>query len=230
MTSDHHAPYVQGFTHATMAGTAGCDRATWSRSLKAGLSSDWSLQPGSMKSESLVIADQHCRGECVPGSCTHRPSSHESRQHPKCVAQPAYAGGSALRWGRRLGLSRNKVAVPEGAAGSPPFYGEFFRRPFGRLGVEAFGSGWHGRRSRVLFPSCGGIRPGGSLVPGGSGAAWRGGCLRTGEWTRAAIHRSCISAGPGDRVRRERILLDRFVIISVLICCLGLLFVVSRRA
>ena len=128
MTSDHHAPYVQGFTHATMAGTAGCDRATWSRSLKAGLSSDWSLQPGSMKSESLVIADQHCRGECVPGSCTHRPSSHESRQHPKCVAQPAYAGGSALRWGRRLGLSRNKVAVPEGAAGTPPFW----RKQLGR--------------------------------------------------------------------------------------------------
>ena len=126
MTSGHHAPYVQGFTHATMAGTTGCDRATWSRSLKAGLSSDWSLQPGSMKSESLVIADQHCRGECVPGSCTHRPSSHESRQHPKCVAQPAYAGGSVLRWGRRLGLSRNKVAVPEGAAGSPPFYGDIF--------------------------------------------------------------------------------------------------------
>ncbi len=26
-----------------------------------------------------------------------------------------------------MGLSRNKVAVPEGAAGSPPFYGEFGR-------------------------------------------------------------------------------------------------------
>ena len=68
MTSDHHAPYVQGFTHATMAGTT----------LKTGLSSDWSLQPDSMKAESLVIADQQRRGECVPGPCTHRPSSHES--------------------------------------------------------------------------------------------------------------------------------------------------------
>ncbi len=56
MTSDHHAPYVQGFTHATMAGTAGCDMATWSGSLKTGLSSDWSLQPDSMKAESLVFA------------------------------------------------------------------------------------------------------------------------------------------------------------------------------
>ena len=78
MTSDHHAPYVQGFTHATMAGTTGCDTVRWSGSLKTGLSSDWSLQPDSMKAESLVIADQQRRGECVPGPCTHRPSSHES--------------------------------------------------------------------------------------------------------------------------------------------------------
>ena len=86
MTSDHHAPYVQGFTHATMAGTTGCDSASWSGSLKTGLSSDWSLQPDSMKAESLVIANQQRRGECVPGPCTHRPSSHESGQHPKPVA------------------------------------------------------------------------------------------------------------------------------------------------
>ena len=31
-----------------------------------------------------------------------------------------------------MGLSRNKVAVPEGAAGSPPFYGVFFRTPVWR--------------------------------------------------------------------------------------------------
>ena len=30
-----------------------------------------------------------CRGECVPGPCTHRPSHHGSREHPKPVAQPA---------------------------------------------------------------------------------------------------------------------------------------------
>ena len=44
MTSNHHAPYVLGFTHATMAGTEGCDTVRWSESLKAGLSSDWGLQ------------------------------------------------------------------------------------------------------------------------------------------------------------------------------------------
>ena len=101
MTSDHHAPYVQGVTHATMVGTMGCDGVTLSGSLKAGLSSDRSLQPGSVKAESLVIADQHCRGECVPGPCTHRPSSHESRQHPKPVAYPFEGGaveGGAGDW------------------------------------------------------------------------------------------------------------------------------------
>lgn len=77
-TSSHHAPYVQGFTHATMAGTEGCDTARWSESLKAGLSSDRGLQLDPVKSESLVIADQQRCGEYVPGPCTHRPSRHES--------------------------------------------------------------------------------------------------------------------------------------------------------
>ena len=97
MTSDHHAPYVQGFTHATMAGTTGCDTARWSGSLKTGLSSDWSLQPDSMKAESLVIADQQRRGECVPGPCTHRPSSHESRGYLKCVTATFWGEPSKVR-------------------------------------------------------------------------------------------------------------------------------------
>ena len=42
-----------------------------------------------MKPESLVIVDQQSRGECVLGDCTHRPSRHGSRQHPKSVVQPA---------------------------------------------------------------------------------------------------------------------------------------------
>ena len=79
MTSNHHAPYVLGFTHATMAGTEGCNTARWSESHKASLSSDWGLQLDPMKSESLVIVDQQRYGEYVPGPCTHRPSSHESR-------------------------------------------------------------------------------------------------------------------------------------------------------
>ena len=78
MTSNHHALYVLGDTRATMAGTKRREAARWSKSHKAGLSSDWSLQLDSMKLESLVIANQQCRGEYVPGSCTHRPSNHES--------------------------------------------------------------------------------------------------------------------------------------------------------
>ena len=34
------------------------------------------------------------RGECVPGPCTHRPSHHPSRLHPKSSAQPAREGGA----------------------------------------------------------------------------------------------------------------------------------------
>ena len=78
MTSNHHAPYVLGFTHATMVGTEGCDTVRWSESLKASLSSDWGLQLDPMKVESLVIADQQRCGEYVLGPYTHRPSRHES--------------------------------------------------------------------------------------------------------------------------------------------------------
>jgi hypothetical protein len=85
MTSSHHGLYVQGDTRATMAGTEGSDAAMRSESQKAGLSSDWSLQPDSMKLESLVIAHQPWRGEYVPGPCTHRPSSHGSRGYLKMV-------------------------------------------------------------------------------------------------------------------------------------------------
>src|SRR5690242_20515866 len=88
MTSSHHAPYVQGFTHATMAGTNRCEPVRGSESEKAGLSSDRGLQLDPVKSESLVIADQQRCGEYVPGPCTHRPSRHESRQHPKVCRSP----------------------------------------------------------------------------------------------------------------------------------------------
>ena len=53
--------------------------------LKTRRSSDWGLQPDPMKLDSLVIAHQPWRGEYVPGPCTHRPSSHESRGHLKSV-------------------------------------------------------------------------------------------------------------------------------------------------
>ena len=86
MTSSPHGPYVWGYTRATMAGTKGCQPARGSQSQKAGRSPDRSLQLDSVKSESLVIANQQRRGEYVPGPCTHPPSHHESWQYPKPVA------------------------------------------------------------------------------------------------------------------------------------------------
>ena len=83
MTSSHHGLYGQGYTRATMVDTEGSQRASGSQSQKPSLSPDWSLQLDSMKSESLVIADQHCCGEYVPGSCTHRPSHHGNWYRPK---------------------------------------------------------------------------------------------------------------------------------------------------
>ena len=66
-TSSHHAPYALGCTRATMAGTEGCHPARGSGSRKAGPSSDWGLQPAPMKSELLVIADQHAAVNAFPG-------------------------------------------------------------------------------------------------------------------------------------------------------------------
>jgi hypothetical protein len=62
---------------------------------KARPSSDWGLQPDPTKLDSLVIAHQPWRGEYVPGPCTHRPSSHESRGRLKSVTA-------------RVGLRRNR--------------------------------------------------------------------------------------------------------------------------
>ena len=67
MTSSHHAPYAQGYTRATMAGTKGCEAARRSKSQKAGPSSDCRLQPACMKVESVVIADQHAAVNTFPG-------------------------------------------------------------------------------------------------------------------------------------------------------------------
>ena len=66
-TSSHHGPYDQGYTRATMGSTEGCQTARWSQSHKTSRSPDWSLQLDSMKSESLVIADQNAAVNTFPG-------------------------------------------------------------------------------------------------------------------------------------------------------------------
>ena len=66
-TSSHHALYGLGYTRATMACTEGSQGVIWSKSQKAGPSSDCRLQLACMKSESLVIADQHAAVNTFPG-------------------------------------------------------------------------------------------------------------------------------------------------------------------
>ena len=67
MTSNHHAPYDLGYTRATMGGTKGSETARWSQSQKTCPSPDCSLQLDCMKSELLVIADQHAAVNTFPG-------------------------------------------------------------------------------------------------------------------------------------------------------------------
>ncbi len=67
MTSSPHGLYIQGYTRATMATTKSCNAARRSESQKSRLSSDCSLQLDCMKSESLVIVDQHATVNTFPG-------------------------------------------------------------------------------------------------------------------------------------------------------------------
>ncbi len=67
MTSNHHAPYDLGYTRATMVGTTGSERAIWSKSSKADLSSDCGLQLAHMKLELLVIVNQNVAVNAFPG-------------------------------------------------------------------------------------------------------------------------------------------------------------------
>ncbi len=67
MTSNHHAPYVLGYTRATMGDTTGCHTARWSESFKVVLSSDCRLQLACMKLELLVTVHQHGAVNTYPG-------------------------------------------------------------------------------------------------------------------------------------------------------------------
>ncbi len=95
MTSSHHGPYGQGYTRATMGRTEGNEAVRWSRTHKASLSSDWSLQLDSMKSESLVIANQNVAVNTFPGlvhtarhtmgvDCTRSSQLNERGRLPRC--------------------------------------------------------------------------------------------------------------------------------------------------
>ena len=66
-TSNHHALYDLGYTRTTMAANNGKQERELEQIPKSGLSSDCRLQPACMKSELLVIADQHAAVNTFPG-------------------------------------------------------------------------------------------------------------------------------------------------------------------
>ncbi len=72
------APYGQGDTRPHNGKDKEKQNCEVEQIYKPSLSSDCSLQLDCMKLESLVIVNQPCHGEYVPGSCTHRPSHHGS--------------------------------------------------------------------------------------------------------------------------------------------------------
>ena len=67
MTSNHHAPYVLGYTRTTMADNRGKQSREAKQSPKNSPSSDCRLKPACMKLELLVIADQHVAVNTFPG-------------------------------------------------------------------------------------------------------------------------------------------------------------------
>ena len=66
-TSNHHAPYDLGYTRTTMAVNKGKQSREVEPTPKNGPSSDCRLQLACMKSELLVIADQHAAVNTFPG-------------------------------------------------------------------------------------------------------------------------------------------------------------------
>ena len=68
------------------------------------ITSQFGLQAATRLHEAGIASNRgsECRGEYVPGSCTHRPSHHGSRKCPKPVAEPAREGaveGRSGNWG-----------------------------------------------------------------------------------------------------------------------------------
>ena len=89
MTSSPHAPYVQGYTRATLAHTEGRDTARWSESLKVRLGSDCRLKFACMKLESLVTVGQHTTVNTFPGLV------HTARQTMKVANTQSLSFASA---------------------------------------------------------------------------------------------------------------------------------------
>ena len=88
-TSSHHGPYAQGYTRTTMAHDKGLRYREVEPIPES--ASQSGLQSATRLHEVGIASNpgSACRGEYVPGPCTHRPSHHESWFYPKPVSQPA---------------------------------------------------------------------------------------------------------------------------------------------
>ena len=93
MTSNHHAPYVLGYTRTTMAENKGKQYGDVKQISKNSPSSDCRLKPACMKVELLVIADQNAAVNTFPGLV------HTARHTTK-------VDNTRSRWGNLLGASR----------------------------------------------------------------------------------------------------------------------------
>jgi hypothetical protein len=85
MTSSHHAPYVLGYTRTTMDLNRGMQDREEEQTPQTG--SQFGSEAATRLREVGIASNRRsaCCGEYVPGPCTHRPSHHESLQHPKPV-------------------------------------------------------------------------------------------------------------------------------------------------
>ena len=85
MPSKHHALYDLGYTRTTMA----FNKEKQDREVEQNseTTSQFRLQAATRLHEVGIASNRGsaCRGEYVPGPCTHRPSHHESRGDPKSV-------------------------------------------------------------------------------------------------------------------------------------------------
>ena len=101
MTSNHHALYDLGYTRTTMA----LNKEKQDREVEQNseTTSQFGLQAATRLHEVGIASNRGsaCRGEYVPGPCTHRPSHHSSRLHPKSPAEPARGGGAEGVEGKR---------------------------------------------------------------------------------------------------------------------------------
>ncbi len=85
MTSSPHGPYVQGYTRATMDEHKGSQ--TREGELIPENRPQFGLESATRLHEAGIASNRGsaCRGEYVPGPCTHRPSHHESLLYQKSL-------------------------------------------------------------------------------------------------------------------------------------------------